>query len=100
MLAVNPQPLDTGVTTIKRLSMAFSLALLLVCGSLVVAGTEAGPGKDTFTLKNFASASYKETFKGGELAVVTLTGNGATDLDIYVYDLKGNLVVKGDGPTD
>lgn len=40
---------------------------------------------------------YNVTFRGGELAIVTVIGDGDTDLDLYVYDNNGNLI---DSDTD
>ena len=39
-------------------------------------------------------------FLGGARAIVTVEGDGSTDLDVYVYDENGNLVAKVDGPGD
>lgn len=41
--------------------------------------------------------SYNIRFRGGELAIVTVIGDGDTDLDLYIYDENGNLV---DSDTD
>jgi len=35
---------------------------------------------------------WNETFRGGELAIVSISGDGDTDLDLYVYDRNGNLI--------
>jgi hypothetical protein len=40
-----------------------------------------------------SSDTYKIRFKGGELAVIGVVGDGDTDLDVFVYDSEGNLVV-------
>lgn len=37
--------------------------------------------------------AYKITFEGGETAQVVVSGDGDTDLDLFVYDQNGNLVV-------
>lgn len=34
------------------------------------------------------------TYRGGRRATVSVAGNGATNLDLYVYDENGNLVCK------
>lgn len=33
-----------------------------------------------------------EVFYGGELAVIELNGDGASDVDLYVYDENGNFI--------
>jgi hypothetical protein len=36
--------------------------------------------------------SYRISFKAGELAMIIVSGDGDTDLDLYVYDANGNLI--------
>lgn len=43
---------------------------------------------------------YTVSFIAGQTAVVTVVGDGDTDLDLYVYDSNGNLIVKDDDYTD
>lgn len=44
--------------------------------------------------------TYQETFRGNEDAVVTVIGDGDTDLDLYIYDMNGNLIVQDIDGTD
>ena len=39
-------------------------------------------------------------FRGGEIAYVAVSGDGDTDLDLYIYDQYGNLITKDDDYTD
>lgn len=43
---------------------------------------------------------YHVQFRGGEPAIVTIIGDGTTDLDLYIYDAKDNLVAKDTGSGD
>ncbi|MBR5068138.1 MAG: PPC domain-containing protein [Bacteroidales bacterium] len=43
---------------------------------------------------------YTVTFRGGELAIVAVIGDGDTDLDLYIYDSNGNLVASDSDYTD
>lgn len=43
---------------------------------------------------------YNIQFTGGELAEIAVTGDGDTDLDLYVYDEFGNFVGSDTGVTD
>jgi hypothetical protein len=50
------------------------------------------------------SANRYQTFTvnayGNEVTRFTLRGDGDTDLDLFVYDCNGNLVVSDTGPSD
>lgn len=42
---------------------------------------------------------YHMTFVGGESEVLEVVGDGNTDLDLYVYNSRGELVIKDDDST-
>jgi len=44
--------------------------------------------------------TYKIKFRGGERACVIVSGDGDTDLDLYIYDSYGNLVCSDVDLTD
>jgi hypothetical protein len=79
----------------KLLSIALATFLSLAATSAVEAGAPGGPKFDDFTLPAQTSVTYNVHFYGGELAALTLVGDGYTDLDVYVYDEYGNLVASG-----
>jgi hypothetical protein len=43
---------------------------------------------------------YTMRFQGGEDATIILSGDGDTDLDLYVYDENDNLIGYDDDGTD
>lgn len=43
---------------------------------------------------------YNVKFRDGESAIVAMTSDGDTDLDLYVYDEKGNLICQDTDCTD
>ena len=43
---------------------------------------------------------YRVNFRAGETGIVTVVGDGDTDLDLYVYDQNGNLIDKDVDYTD
>lgn len=47
-----------------------------------------------------SSVQYHTTFVGSYLAEVAVVGNGDTDLDLYIYDEFGNLIVADTLPGD
>ncbi len=82
---------------------ALTLVALVALSLVVVdasAGRLNGPGRNNTICQAFSSVTYHETFYGNELAVVSIVGDGDTDLDVFVYDAAGNLVVRGIGTTD
>lgn len=84
--------------TVISLVAVLSVSLAMV--SMVGAGHLRGPSEDTKVCQANGSVTYYEPFRGGETARVAIVGDGATDLDIYVYDMQGRLVARGTGPSD
>jgi hypothetical protein len=84
----------------KRCATLLGLVALLGFAGMVEAGRIQGPGRDVRRCEAYSSVTYYDTFRGGELAVVSIAGDGDTDLDLFVYDQFGNLVVQGIGLTD
>ncbi len=54
----------------------------------------------TEIIKPGATDSYHIEFRGGELAIVVVSGDGDTDLDVFIYDSAGNLVDSDTDNTD
>lgn len=65
-----------------------------------VRGSEGGPKRANTDVKAFGTDVITLRFKGGENAVVTISGDGDTDLDLLVYDENGNLVASDTGGSD
>ena len=43
---------------------------------------------------------YRVTFKGGEVAAVYVSGDGDSDLDLYIYDENGHEICRDNDGTD
>lgn len=63
-------------------------------------GAIGGPKRGTTEVKSYGTDVVNLRFKGGENAVITVTGDGDTDLDLFVYDESGNLVGSDTGGSD
>ncbi|MFO1032400.1 MAG: hypothetical protein U1F60_15065 [Planctomycetota bacterium] len=63
-------------------------------------GRKEGPGSVTTRVGARSEDIYNETYRGGEIARVTVDGDGDTDLDVYVFDENGNLIASDDDGTD
>lgn len=48
----------------------------------------------------YSTDTYRIRFRGGERACVVVSGDGDTDLDLYIYDENGNLVASDTDYTD
>jgi hypothetical protein len=77
--------------------------------SLLVASPSAGTppkrGDDSNgTITPWAQSAgrdiYRIKFVGAELAMVAIAGDGASNLDLYVFDERGGLVCRAAEPTD
>jgi hypothetical protein len=69
-------------------------------GSTRPKGVVGGPKKAVTTIAGHASDLYIETFAGGEVAAVLVKGDGNSDLDLFVYDENGNLIIYDDSKGD
>lgn len=52
------------------------------------------------TLAGLGRHVYTETFQRGEVGAVGISGDGDTDLDLYVYDEAGNLICRSENLGD
>ncbi len=65
-----------------------------------VRGASGGPKRATTEVKAYATDVISVQFRGGENAVVAISGDGDTDLDLYVYDETGNLIAADTSGSD
>jgi len=63
-------------------------------------GPNQGPKQGRETVAASGSVFYTLPFQANQLAQVYVSGDGSTDLDVYVYDQNGNLVDFNDGYDD
>lgn len=55
-------------------------------------GNINGPSRDYAAVNGKSYINYTASFVANELAEVLVSGDGDTDLDLYVYDSNGNLI--------
>lgn len=63
-------------------------------------GRVGGPAVGSDRVDAYTTNIYEVAFRGGETAVVEVVGDGDTDLDCWVYDEGGNLIVSDTDYTD
>lgn len=68
------------------------LARIADVSKMASRGATNGAQRTIETVKAGGSDLYKVSFNGGEQGIVLLSGDGSTDLDLYIYDENGNLV--------
>lgn len=66
----------------------------------VTRGRVGGPARTVSRVNGNSYDIYEVGFIANEYAEVLVSGDGDTDLDLYVYDSNGNLIVKDDDYTD
>jgi hypothetical protein len=60
--------------------------------STATRGVTGGPRQGIETVAALGTVSYVLPFQANQLAQVYVSGDGTTDLDVYVYDQNGNLI--------
>ena len=63
-------------------------------------GAVSGPGRAVTVVRSGGADSFRVTFRGGEPAIVAISGDGDSDLDLEVYDENGGLICRANGATD
>ncbi|MCW2314353.1 hypothetical protein [Rhodoferax antarcticus] len=63
-------------------------------------GATGGPGRKTTVVSRGTADVYRVRFNGNEPAMVLASGDGDSDLDLYVLDENGNTVCKDEDTTD
>jgi hypothetical protein len=81
----------------KRLALS---ALVLLAMSITAFAGSGGEKENVTSVAAYGSDRYESVFFGGEVAIITVQGDGDTDLDLFVYDDSGSLVISDEGSTD
>lgn len=79
------------------------LSVVLVLATSVMptlAGAVGGPKYGEYRLSANRYRNFTVSFHAGQTARVVISGDGDTDLDLYVYDAFGNLVASDDDNLD
>jgi hypothetical protein len=85
----------------KAFQIVALLAVLVVSAGTARADAVGGPWEAVKKLPAFGTDRFEPIkFRAGELAMVAVEGDGYTNLDLYIYDEKGNLVAMDDGLGD
>lgn len=70
------------------------LAIILALSLTTFADPVNGPQSSNSAVLANSTDTYTVSFYGSENALVTLSGDGDTDLDLYIFDNNGNLICK------
>jgi hypothetical protein len=75
------------------LKKLITAAVALACFAAPLTASPVGGAKHDVHRVNARSTDvFRVNFRGGESAAVIISGDGDTDLDLYVYDENGNLI--------
>jgi hypothetical protein len=102
-----PQPRDTSVAGLTARAKQYAgdrkdlIALADDVAKAGARGAVGGPKGATHTVEATAVDHFRNImFQGGQPAAVAISGDGDTDLDLYVYDENNLLICRADGATD
>ena len=70
----------------------FAAVLSLALAAPAFAGSVNGPQVASTQVLAQSTDSFAATFRGGESTTVAISGDGDTDLDLYVTDENGNTI--------
>lgn len=93
-MAVRDQTADAYLADAKKFAGS-NKTLLARIGDVQKMSSRGAVGGAKRTIEQIKAGGadiYKVDFKGGEQGIVLLSGDGSTDLDLYIYDENGNLV--------
>lgn len=80
--------------------MKIILALALAVSTSFATVVGKGSASTTETVNSGAIDSYQEWFVSGEQATAVVSGDGDTDLDLYVYDEFERLICSSESNID
>ena len=86
----------TKQSVLKKAVLGVALALGAMAGSITAAHATA----HTDEVRAHATDVYHVVFRRGQQAHVGISGDGDTDLDLFIYDENSNLICSRTGPTD
>ena len=81
-------------------NFVLTLAGIVTAFSAAWAAPIDGPMSSASCVRARTTDIYDMWFRGGELAMIRVSGDGDTDLDVYVYDRFGNLIASDSDFTD
>ncbi len=64
------------------------------------AGAERGPQRYSASVAGRANRRHELYFEGAAPAVIQVRGSGASNLDVYLYDVEGDRVAADEGQSD
>jgi hypothetical protein len=82
-----------------RVVLATTAACAIAAG-LAFAGGLDGPMRSTRVIPGNGTHVHQALFQGGQQAIVIVSGDGDSDLDLRVYDGNNNVVCEDDDDTD
>jgi hypothetical protein len=93
---------DTILVEARDLAKGDKITNLLIeeTAAMGRTGAAAQPKTHQDTVQPAATDVYTVVFNGGELAEAGIAGDGASDLDLFVYDENDHLVCRSTASTD
>jgi hypothetical protein len=91
---------ETTMKALRNVTLALAGLVAVGAASVAVAQPVGGMKHRTTTVSGLSSDTFQVTFQGSQLAMITVSGDGDSDLDVYVYDELGNLIASDEDGSD
>jgi hypothetical protein len=93
----------TNATGTPNRSRVYLAAVLIIAGLIFAASVSTSAQNlhlHTDVVRAYSTDVYHMAFVGREWEVLVVSGDGSTDLDLYVYDENNNLIASDEDDAD
>jgi len=99
-VSLDPKQILADATVLADGDPAYLAMIKKLENTTQTRGAVGGPKKGVYRVQARGTDTFTVKFWANERATIVVSGDGDTDLDLYVYDDNGNLIAKDDDYSD